>query len=291
MSDIIEQAWHLHRRRVLDVSYRMLGTLVDAEDAVQETFARLTRHGCEGIDDVEGWLVTVAGRVCLDRLRADRTRARYVGPWLPEPLVEPAGTDLDPADQVTLDDSVRLALLAALHALSPAERVAFVLHDVFGVSFEEIAGVVGRSPAAARKLASRARAALRDNPEPRFEVSPAQARVVAERFAHACTTGDLAALMEVLAHDVVGEFDSGGRVAGAPLGPLVGAELVGVTLARTLFGAGADFRVVSVNGEPGVVVSLVGQVMVVIALESHDNHVVAIRGIGNPDKLARLNAR
>lgn len=285
----VEDTWRLHHRRVLDVCYRVLGTLADAEEAVSETFVRLTRNGTEGIDDVEGWLVTVAGRVCLDRLRADRTRSKYVGPWLPEPLLDPPGVEPDPADRVTLDDSVRLALLAVLQTLSPPERVAFVLHDVFGLTFEEVGRVVGRSPAASRKLASRARAAIRENPEPRFEVSATEARKVAERFAAACASGDLAALTAVLDPDVVGEFDSGGRVAGAPLWPLVGAELVGVTLARSFAGASADFRVAGVNGQPGVVVSLSGRVLAVIGLETDGHRVHAIRAVGNPEKLARVN--
>jgi RNA polymerase sigma-70 factor (ECF subfamily) len=231
----------------------------------------------------------VAGRVCLDRLRADHTRNRYIGPWLPEPLIDLAGTEADPADIVTLDDSVRLALLTVLQALSPAERVAFVLHDVFGLTFEEVGQVVGRSPAACRKLASRARAAIRADPEPRFEVSAVEARNVAERFAAACRTGDLAALTAVLAPDVIGEFDSGGRVAGAPLGPLVGADLVAVTLARSLGGGVADIRVAGVNDQPGVIVSLSGQVMAVIGLETDGHLVHVIRAVGNPEKLARLN--
>jgi RNA polymerase sigma-70 factor (ECF subfamily) len=285
----VDVAWRLYRKRVLDVCYRVLGTLSDAEDAVSDTFARLTRNGTEGIDDVEGWLVTVAGRVCLDRLRADRVRSRYVGPWLPEPVVDPAGIEPDPADQVTLDDSVRLALLTVLQTLTPAERVAFVLHDVFGLTFEEVGRVVRRSPVACRKLASRARAAIREDPEPRFEVSAAQARDVAERFAAACTTGDLASLTAVLAPDVVGEFDSGGFIDGAPLGPLVGAEAVAATLARTFAGAGADVRVAGVNGQPGLIVSQSGQVMAVIGLETDGRRVHAIRAVGNPEKLTRLN--
>jgi RNA polymerase sigma-70 factor, ECF subfamily len=267
----------------------MLGTLADAEDAVQETFVRLTRHGVDGIEDLEGWLITVAGRVCLDRLRADKTRRRYIGPWLPEPILEPAATAPDPADQVTLDDSVRMALLTVLQTLTPAERVAFVLHDVFGLTFDEIGGVVGRTAEASRKLASRARVAIRSDPEPRFEVTAAQAQTVAERFAAACRGADLAALSEVLAPDVVGEFDSGGRIAGAPLEPLVGAGLVSITLAHTLFGAAAEFRVTGINGQAGVVVSLGGRVMAVIGLETDGRVVHAIRAVGNPDKLSRIN--
>jgi RNA polymerase sigma-70 factor (ECF subfamily) len=285
----IDAAWRLYRKRVLDVCYRVLGTMSDAEDAVSETFARLTRNGTEGIDDVEGWLVTVAGRVCLDRLRADRVRSRYVGPWLPEPVVGPAGVEPDPADRVTLDDSVRLALLTVLQTLSPAERVAFILHDVFGLTFQEVGQVVGRSPAASRKLASRARAAIRADPEPRFEVSASQARSVAERFAAACATGDLASLTAVLAPDVVGEFDSGGLIAGAPLGPLAGAQAVAATLAGTFAGAGAQIRVAGVNGQPGLIVFLSGRVVAVIGLETDGHRVHAIRAVGNPEKLAHLN--
>lgn len=290
----LEAAWHAHRKRVLDLTYRMLGTLTDAEDALQETFARLTRADIEGIglaaiDDVEGWLVTVAGRVCLDMLRASATRRRYVGPWLPEPLVDQFVSAPDPADQITLDDTVRIALLAVLHTLSPAERVAFVLHDVFGMTFEAIGEIVGRSPAATRKLASRARAAIRDDSEPRFAVTPDQARFVVERFVAACADGKLADLVAVLAPDVVGEFDSGGRIGGAPQSARVGAELVSIVLAESLFGAGAHFTVADVNGRSGVIVSLRGQVMAVIDLETDGHRVHAIRAIGNPEKLARLN--
>lgn len=283
----VEAAWREHSKRVLDVCYRMLGTLSDAEDAAQETAARLVRHGVVGIDDVEGWLVTVAGRVCLDMLRASATRRKYVGPWLPEPLVDSAA--LDPADRITMDDSVRTALLAVLQTLTPAERVAFVLHDVFGLTFAEVGEVVGRSPAASRKLASRARAAIRDDPEPRFDVPVAQAHAVADRFAAACADGDLAALAAVLSADVVGEFDSGGRIRGAPLGPQVGAELVSVVIAHALFAAGADYVVADVNGQPGVVVRLAGRVVAVIGLETDGEVVHAIRAVGNPDKLAHLN--
>ena len=153
-------------------------------------------------------------------LRASTTRRKYVGPWLPEPLVDTAA--INPADRVTLDDSVRTALLAVLHTLTPAERVAFVLHDVFGMCFVEVGEIVGRAPTAARKLASRARGAIRNDNEPRFDVTPAEARSVAESFASACRSGDLARLAAILAPDVVGEFDSGGRIAVRPMAPRSG---------------------------------------------------------------------
>ena len=285
----VAAAWQAHRRRVLDVCYRMLGTLADAEDAVQETYVRLTRHGTDDIDDITGWLVTVAGRVCLDRLRADTVRRSYVGPWLPEPVIETSRTDLDPADRVTLDDTVRIALLVVMERLSPAERAAFVLHDVFGLTFDQVAETVGRTPAACRKLASRARTTIRNDPEPRFDVDPADARHVAERFAGACASGDLEALLAVLDPDVVGEFDSGGRIPGAPLGPLVGASAVAVTLARAFTDSSATFTTVDVNGQPGIVVELHGRTMAVIAVETDGRSVRAIRAIGNPHKLVHLN--
>ncbi|HEX7131703.1 MAG TPA: sigma-70 family RNA polymerase sigma factor [Iamia sp.] len=285
----VAAAWRAHRRRVLDVCYRMLGTLVDAEDAMQETYLRLARHGAGDIDDVVGWLVAVAGRVCLDRLRADTVRRRYVGPWLPQPIVDPFDAGLDPADQVTLDDTVRIALLVVLEQLSPAERTAFVLHDVFGLTFVQIADVVGRTPAACRQLASRARTTIRDDDEPRFDVDPTVARRVVEGFASACARGDIEALIAVLDTDAVGEFDSGGRIPGAPLGPVVGARTIAATLARTFSGSSATFTTAEINAQPGVVVDLHGRTMAVIAVETDGLTISAIRAIGNPDKLAHLN--
>ena len=284
----VTEAWIAHRRRVLDVCYRMLGTLVDAEDASQDTFLRLARNGLEGIDDIVGWLVTVAGRVCLDRLRADTTRRRYIGPWLPTPIVDQRAS-VDPADQITLDDSVRIALLTMLQQLSPAERVVFVLHDVFGLTFEQIAESVGRTPAACRKLASRARTVIQADPEPRFTVDPSAARAVVEQFATACQTGDLDALIALLHPDVVGEFDSGGRIPGAPVVAQVGGNSVAATLLYALGGSTATFHVLDVNTQPGIVVDLLGQTMAVLTFETDGQHIHAIRAIGNPDKLAHLN--
>src|SRR5439155_13878686 len=188
----VAEAWRDHRQRLMDVAYRMLGSVSDAEDAVQEAYARLVRNGVDGIDDVRGWLVTVTSRLCLDQLRsAQSQRTSYVGPWLPEPVVDVPSLGVDPADRVTLDDSVRMALLVVLEQLSPAERTAFVLHDVFQLSFDEVGSIVGRSAAACRQLASRARRHIEEETGPaRFTVDPAAERQVAERFVAACTSGD-----------------------------------------------------------------------------------------------------
>src|SRR5439155_8911186 len=198
--DRLAGVWREHRRLLLDVAYRMLGSINDAEDVVQEAFARLMRVDLEGIDDVRAWLVVVVTRLCLDQLRSARARHEaYIGPWLPEPLIELPGAEPDPADRVTLDDSVRMALLVVLERLSPAERAAFVLHDVFGFSFEAVGTIVGRSPAAARQLASRARRHVEAETSPaRFEVDPLELRRAAERFIGAASSGDLDALLEVL---------------------------------------------------------------------------------------------
>src|SRR5205809_7733021 len=191
-------AWREHRRYILDVAYRMLGSVSDAEDVVQEAFARLLQQDADQIQDVRGWLVAVANRLCLDQLRSARSRREsYVGPWLPEPVVE--GETDDPSDRITLDDSVRMALLVVLERLTPAERATFVLHDVFGFSFDAVAKIVGRSPAACRQLASRARRRIEAETSPaRFEVDPTVLHRVAERFIRASSNGDLDGLLEVL---------------------------------------------------------------------------------------------
>jgi len=176
-----------------------------------------------------------------------------------------------------------------LEQLSPAERVSFVLHDVFGLTFKQVAEATGRTSPACRKLASRARATIRSDAEPRFQADPAKARQVVERFAAACASGDLAGLVAVLDPDVLGEFDSGGHIPGAPATPLVGAGLVAAILVRSFAGAGAGFTTLDINGQPGVVVELHGRVVAVITLETDGETVHAIRAVGNPDKLAHLN--
>src|SRR5919197_5836874 len=181
-TDDVAVAWQAHHRYVLDVAYRMLGSVSEAEDVVQEAFARLVDRAGDGIEDVRGWLVVVVTRLCLDQLRSSRVkRESSVGAWLPEPVIE---SDLvDPADRITLDDSVRMAMLVVLERLTPAERAAFVLHDVFGFSFEDVARIVGRSIEACRQLASRARKRIAEETGPaRFDVDGEELGRIAERF-------------------------------------------------------------------------------------------------------------
>ena len=214
------QAWQTeqfeqHRARLRAVAYRMLGSVTDAEDAVQEAWLRLNRARDQPIDNLGGWLTTVVGRVCIDMLRARHARREnYPGTWLPEPVLC-VDTHLDPEQEALLADSIGLALLVVLETLTPAERLAFVLHDTFGVPFEEIASVVGRTPAAARQLASRARRRVRGattSPEPDL----AKQREVVAAFLTAARGGDFDTLLTLLDPHVVFRADSG---HGAPLAP------------------------------------------------------------------------
>ncbi|MDP9341943.1 MAG: RNA polymerase sigma factor SigJ [Actinomycetota bacterium] len=291
VDDRLADVWHEQRRLLLDVAYRMLGSVTDAEDVVQEAFARLMRVDLEEIDDVRGWLVVVVTRLCLDQLRSARARHEaYVGTWLPEPLVEVPGAEPDPADRVTLDDSVRMALLVVLERLSPAERAAFVLHDVFGFSFEAVGRIVGRSPAACRQLASRARRHIEAETSPaRFEVDPAMLHRAAEQFIRAASSGDVDALLKVLDPDVVGWTDTGG-VGGAPRA-VAGSLRVAKTLLAFLRTWNVTLAPMAVNGEPGAIASLGGELIAVLALESREGLIMKIHAIANPEKLAYVRSR
>jgi RNA polymerase sigma-70 factor (ECF subfamily) len=284
--DELAALWRSCRGRLSDIAYRMLGSVREAEDVVGEAFTRLVARGVTGIDDPQGWLVTVTCRLCVDRLRSHELRRRaYVGPWLPEPIVDLHGARVDPADRITLDDTVRMALLVVLERMSPAERTAFVLHDVFGVPFDDIASMVGRSPEACRQLASRARRRVDEDAGARFHVDVAEHARVAARFKLACESGDLDQLIEVLAPDVTGDFDSGGAIPGAPLEPLTGARPVAEQLRSAFSNVPCTFAVVDVNGLPGVTVSLGAHLMAVISIGVQEERVALIHAIGNPQKL------
>lgn len=280
----LERHFLEHRRYLLGVAYRLLGTVTDAEDALQETWLRARRTDVEGIDDVRTWLAVITTRICLDILKSARSqRERYVGEWLPEPLLD----DADPADRVTLDDSVNLALLVVLETLSPAERTAFVLHDVFGYPFDTIADAVGRTPAACRQLAARARAHVEQR-APRFEPDPAEHRRVVEAFAHAASSGDVDALLATLDPDVVLRSDGGGKVP-ARREPLVSASAV----AALVFGVlrlrpDTVLSPAAVNGGLGLITTEHGQVTGVVGFAVRDGRIVELHFLMNPDKLARV---
>ncbi|WP_344831020.1 RNA polymerase sigma factor SigJ [Actinocorallia longicatena] len=267
------------RPRLVRVAYGLLGDLGEAEDVVQEAWIRLGRVG-EPIVDVEGWLVVAVSRLALDVLRsARRRREEYVGEWLPEPVV----TAVDPADRVTLEESLSMAMMVVLETLSPAERAVFVLHEVFGVPLSEVAVTLGRSPAAVRQLASRARRHVQDG-TPRFDIDASAHRRVVGAFAEACSEGDLDALMGLLAPDVVYRSDGGGVVKAA-INPVVGADRV----ARFILGVGrkapSQTRPVDVNGRPGLLRLVDGATVGVYALTVADGLITRIDLVMNPEKL------
>ncbi|MDF2574343.1 MAG: polymerase subunit sigma-24 [Agromyces sp.] len=286
------------RKHLMNLAFRMLGSWNDAEDVVQQTYVRwfqLTDDERDAIERPRAWLTTVASRICLNILDSARVRReRYVGEWLPEPLptrstAAPTGSTpaADPLDRITLDDSVSMALLVVLESLTPAERVAFVLHEVFGVPFAEIADIVGRSPEATRQLASSARRHIRDLRARPTDASE-HARVVTA-FRLACESGDLGALVAVLDPDVTSVSDGGGKVRAA-LRPVVGADNV----ARFILGVmrkGPDLTIDEelVNGEPGFVVRAGDQVVGTVSLGVADGRIHDIWMVLNPDKLAAWN--
>ena len=283
------------RRQLINLAYRLLGSLAEAEDAVQETYARwyaLSAQQQEAIESPGAWLTTVASRICLDLLGSARARReRYVGEWLPEPLPEhtewvsghPGSTTADPADRITLDESVSMAFLVVLESMTPAERVAFILHDVFGYPFAEVAGIVGRSPAACRQLASSAR--RRTRAAQATATPAAQQASVVRAFKKAWEAKDIDALIGLLDPDATAIGDGGGLVA-AGLRPVEGSEQVArasVEVARIAPGLTLLER--TVNGQPGLVAQLDGVTVTVMAFDVAGGKIKHIWAVRNPRKL------
>ncbi|MCK2217871.1 RNA polymerase sigma-70 factor [Actinomadura sp. ATCC 31491] len=287
-----------HRALLLGVAYRILGTVADAEDVVQEAWLRWSGVDEATVADPKAYLIRVTSRLAIDRLRwAKSRREAYVGPWLPEPL----STEPDVAERAELADTVELALLVVLETLSPLERAVFVLREAFDLPFAEIGEIVGRSEAAARQLARRARDHVRDR-RPRFDVDRAERRRITERFAEAAMKGDLDGLIELLSAEVELVSDGGGK-ARAPLRVLTGAAdvsrfltsiatpaniakfLVSVGQAGT---AGLSVGLAELNNAPAMVISAEGRVVSVASLLVADGRIQAVYLMANPDKLARL---
>jgi RNA polymerase sigma-70 factor, ECF subfamily len=282
--DMETAAWQAHRRYLFAVAYRLLGSVSEAEDAVQETWLRLRRAAPAELANPRGWLTTVVSRVCLDMLGSARARREsYIGTWLPEPLVGYDDTDL--GDRVALSESIRTAVLVVMERLTPAERVALVLHDAFGMDFDRLAGVVGRTPAACRQLASRARRRVRTQAPPRRRVEAAEHRRVLAAFLDAARRGELADLVALLDPEVVVRTDGGGVVP-APREPVRGAARVAALLVGLgrLY-AGVEPRVVWVAGAPGVLL-LGGDLLVGVAtVEVVAGRLAELNVVANPAKL------
>ncbi|HEV7977312.1 sigma-70 family RNA polymerase sigma factor [Amycolatopsis sp.] len=301
--DVLADEFALYRSHLVAVAYRLTGTVSDAEDAVQESWFRVTSLRAAQraeILDLRAWLTTVVSRICLDHLRsATVRREQYVGEWLPEPIVTPLGTPIgeDPLEAVVRDDGIRMAAMVVLDKLSPEQRVAFVLHDAFSVPFGEIAGILGCSPEAARQHGSRGRRALADaDPPPRVPLAEQQA--VLEKFMAALLTGNVQAVAEVLHPDVVLIGDSNGK-ARTTRRIMVGAEKIMrffsglVTLYEPEAIAAA--RALMINGDLGFYLPAKPATAGFRALDAHldaidirDGKIVAIYDLANPDKLTRV---
>ena len=287
-NELLGERFEEHRVHLRAVAYRMLGSLTEADDAVQDAWLRVSRAGATDVENLGGWLTTIVARVCLNMLRSrGNRREEPLGDRLPDPVISPDGP-LRPEEEALLADSVGLALLVVLDTLTPAERLAFVLHDMFDLPFEEIATMVGRSPAAARQLASRARRRVRG-----AEISPpdpdlARQRDVVDAFFRAARGGEFETLVSLLHPEVVLRADFGGRRPNAPR-VVRGPEAV-ASQAQLAALPDAELLPALVNGAAGVVVTVRGRPFAVMGFTVVDGLIHEIDAIADPDRVRRIAA-
>ena len=278
-----------HRAHLRAVAYRMLGSLSEADDAVQEAWLRLSRADTGSVENLGGWLTTIVARVCLNMLRSrEQRREEPLDAHLPDPVISPDG-ELQPEEEALLADSVGLALLVVLDTLAPAERLAFVLHDMFELPFEEIAPMVGRTPAAARQLASRARRRVKGARMPAPDRDLSRQRDVVDAFFSAARGGDFDALVAVLDPDVVLRSDFGARRRAASA-VVHGAAAVARQALMFKAAGRAQLRPALVNGAAGVVVSMGGRPFAVMGFTVADGKIVEIDAIADPERVRRIAA-
>jgi RNA polymerase sigma-70 factor (ECF subfamily) len=283
----IDAAFEEQRPGLSRLAYRMLGSLADADDVVQEAYLRWTREDRSAVKSPRAYLYSVVTRLCIDQRRTIEARKEsYVGPWLPEPVVEAEAAD--PAGRVETAESVSLALLVVLESLSPVERAAYLLRRVFDYGYDEVAAILGKSEPNCRQLVSRAEAHIRQR-RPRFDPAPGEAERLTGEFLQACATGDLAGLVRILADDAVLYSDGGAKVLAARA-PIYGSDRVarfflGVIKKSTV---AMEVRHVLVNGQPGVVVLEGGHVADVITLDVANGRIATCFVVRNPDKLSRV---
>ncbi len=284
--DPATEAFLAHRNLLFTVAYEMLGSAADAEDVLQETWLRWAGVDLGTVRDQRAYLVRITTRQALSRLRTlGRRKESYVGSWLPEPLL----TALDVAEDAELANSVSMAMLLVLETLTPTERAVFVLREVFDVAYDEIAEAVGKSPAAVRQIAHRARAHVAAR-RPRGVVSAAETRDALEAFQRATETGDLQRLLDLLAPDVVFLGDGGGVKQAVPR-PIVGADRVARLLAAGLgrIPAAASLQPAQVNGYPALILRLNGEINTVVAVRIDDGLVTGLYAVRNPEKLSHMD--
>ena len=276
-----------HRPLLFSIAYRMLGMVMEAEDVLQEAFLRWQRADADEVESPKSYLASVVARLCIDQLRSARVqRENYIGPWLPEPVV--TDSSADPLAAVELSESLSMAFLVVLESLNPVERAIFLLHEVFDYDFATIAGIVGKSEANCRQIASRARHRV-DQKRPRFEVSSDQQTRVLEEFMNTVTNGDIHGLMAVLDDDVTWWSDGGGMPRTAKK-PIHGAEKVArfaLNLVR-LAPEGIVTKPAEINGAPGLILYLDDKPYSTISFDIVGNQIVTIRAVVNPDKLRSL---
>jgi len=279
-----------YRALLFAIAYRMLGSVMEAEDIVQDAYLRYRATPPESIRTLKSFLTTIVHHLCIDQLKSAQ-RETYVGPWLPEPII--TGDDaslLSPLRQITDRESISMAFLVVLESLSPLERAVFLLREVFDYAYAEIAQITGRNEAACRQLFSRAKKHISAQ-RPRLPASPEAHANMVGRFMEACIAGDMDGLMSLLAADVTAWSDGGGKVSGAARHPLHGRD----TVARGLIGLlsrapeGTTFEVIEANGLPALLVRVKGQIVSVLTLEVEGDFIRALRTVANPDKLAHLN--
>jgi len=279
-------AFEQWRSLLFGIAYRMLGSAADAEDMVQETCIRWLRRHERDVESVRAYLVTILTRLCMDQLTSARaTRVTYAGPWLPEPVVV---DDDDPGTALEQSDSLSLAFLVLLEELTPPERAAYLLHDIFGYQFEEVARSMGRTPAGCRQLAARARQRIEDRRQ-RFDADMAHGHELTHAFMVACGSGNLDGLLSLLADDVIVWTDGGGKVRAA-LRPIVGPHRSSRFLLNVSKKQRGVPRAIVLNGQPAAVFVGEGQVVAALVLDILDGKIVAVRAVTNPDKLERLSS-
>lgn len=285
---IITDEFEGYRPYLFSIAYRMMGSASEAEDIVQDTYLRYRQAPSSEIRSLKSYLATLVTRLCIDHLKSARVqREEYIGPWLPEPLLT-SGQESMPFETAAQHESISLAFLVLLETLSPPERAVFLLHDIFDFDYQEIAGIIGKSPASCRQLGHRAKASIASRNH-RYEPSRETHLRLLNHFLLACQEGDVEGLKEILAQDVVNYGDGGGKVVAA-LRPVVGIDAVMRLWLSLTHKAPADLSITfeEVNGQPAVISWIGDRVYDVVSFEVVDGKIQAIRGILNPDKLAYI---
>jgi RNA polymerase sigma-70 factor, ECF subfamily len=282
-----DETFEEHRPALTRLAYRMLGSLSDADDVLQEAYLRWASDSRDAVRSPRAYLLSIVTRLCIDqRQSVEARKMTYVGPWLPEPVVEPARSD--PGGPLETAESVSMALLLVLESLSPVERAAYLLRRIFDYDYDVIAQILDKSEASCRQIVSRAEQRIHDQ-RPRFDPDPADAERLTDAFLQACSTGDLNGLMQILASDAVLYSDGGGKAAAA-LAPIRGADKIARFFLGILKKAPPNTEVhrARVNGQPGLVVTVEGQLVQVLTLDVVDGRIATCFVVRNPDKLARV---